>query len=216
LNILSKENATEKNIESISALIKVAGWEKNTKGKSAPRYVDVSSMMDPMKLAESSVSLNLELMKWRMFPDLNLTMLSEMKSLLIGSGTLGCHVARNLMAWGMFNITMIDRSKVSYSNPVRQPLYEYEDCLNGGRDKAQCAAEKLKKIYPLANVTAESLEIPMPGHVVTDSEVENAKKNVERLEALIDEHDVIFLLTDTRESRWLPSVIGAKKQKNNN
>ena len=53
-----------------------------------------------------------------------------------------------LKAWGIFNITFLDRSKVSYSNPVRQPLFEFEDCLKGGRCKAESAAEHLKKIYP--------------------------------------------------------------------
>jgi hypothetical protein len=31
---------------------------------------------------------------------------------------------------------------------------------------------------------------------------ENTKKEFEMLEKLIDDHEVIFLLTDTRESRW--------------
>ncbi|KAL9643939.1 hypothetical protein ABK040_005408 [Willaertia magna] len=191
--------------------ISVVGWEKNAKGKLGPRFANVGSMMDPIKLAESSVTLNLQLMKWRMFPSLNLELLSQTKCLLIGSGTLGCHVARNLMAWGIFNITFVDRTKVSFSNPVRQPLYEYEDCLNGGRNKAECAAEHLKKIYPKVNANHVALDIPMPGHFVTNRE--NVKSNVEKLEDLIDKHDVVFLLTDTRESRWLPSLIAIKKKK---
>jgi ubiquitin-like modifier-activating enzyme ATG7 len=45
----------------------------------------------------------------------------------------------------------VDYGNVSYSNPVRQSLYEYEDCLNGGVAKAIAAAEKLKKIFPETN-----------------------------------------------------------------
>lgn len=43
--------------------------------------------------------------------------------------------------------------------------------------------------------------------------VESVLKDVERLETLIEEHDVVFLLMDTRESRWLPTLIAAEKQK---
>lgn len=48
----------------------------------------------------------------------------------------------------MRNITFVDSAKVSYSNPVRQPLFDFEDCLDGGKPKAQCAADRLKKIFP--------------------------------------------------------------------
>ena len=39
------------------------------------------------------------------------------------------------------------------------------------------------------------------------------RKDVEILEQLVDEHDVVFLLMDTRESRWLPTVVAASKGK---
>ncbi|RZK61081.1 MAG: hypothetical protein EOO85_33865, partial [Pedobacter sp.] len=55
-------------------------------------------------------------------------------------GTLGCAVARTLLGWGVRHITFLDSSRVSYSNPVRQSLYEFEDCLNGGAPKATAAA----------------------------------------------------------------------------
>ena len=43
--------------------------------------------------------------------------------------------------------------------------------------------------------------------------LEDTRASVARLEALIDNHDVIFLLMDTRESRWLPTVMAASKRK---
>lgn len=59
------------------------------------------------------------------------------------------------------------------------------------------------------------MSIPMPGHPVNFSEVtmEQARKDVAHLERLIDAHDIIFLLMDTRESRWLPAVVAASKRK---
>lgn len=53
----------------------------------------------------------------------------------------------------------------------------------------------------------------MPGHIVADHERETVQNNVTNLEKLIDEHDAVFLLTDTRESRWLPSLIALAKNK---
>lgn len=49
----------------------------------------------------------------------------------------------------------------------------------------------------------------MPGHAVgnNDEAKEEVFENLSRLEALVQEHDVIFLLTDSRESRWLPTVL---------
>ena len=55
----------------------------------------------------------------------------------IGSGTLGCNVARALLGWGVRRVTFLDNGAVSFSNPVRQSLFAFEDCLDGGRHKAR-------------------------------------------------------------------------------
>ncbi|XP_038628250.1 ubiquitin-like modifier-activating enzyme ATG7 isoform X1 [Tachyglossus aculeatus] len=194
---------------------KAVGWEKNQKGSMGPRMVNLSECMDPKRLAESSVDLNLKLMCWRLVPTLDLDKVVSVKCLLLGAGTLGCTVARTLMGWGVRHITFVDNAKISYSNPVRQPLYEFEDCLGGGKPKALAAANRLQKIFPGVNARGFNMSIPMPGHPVNFSNVtvEQARKDVEQLERLIEGHDVIFLLMDTRESRWLPAVIAASKRK---
>ncbi|XP_072929053.1 ubiquitin-like modifier-activating enzyme ATG7 [Hemitrygon akajei] len=194
---------------------KCVGWEKNPKGSLGPRMVNLSECMDPKRLAESSVDLNLKLMRWRLVPSLDLESVVNTRCLLLGAGTLGCNVARTLMSWGVRQITFVDNAKVSYSNPVRQSLYEFEDCLEGGKPKALAAVEKLQKIFPGVKVEGYILSIPMPGHPVNFSEVtmQQAQNDVEQLEKLISSHDVIFLLMDTRESRWLPTVIAASQRK---
>ena len=142
------------------------GWEKNPQGKLGPRLADLAPMMDPTRLAAQAVDLNLKLMRWRILPSLELDKVSSTRCLLLGAGTLGCYVARALMVytlslfsfvlpdlflqqgWGVRTITFVDSARVSFSNPVRQPLFEFEDCLDGGKHKAECAAASLKRIFP--------------------------------------------------------------------
>jgi ubiquitin-like modifier-activating enzyme ATG7 len=57
------------------------------------------------------------------------------------------------------------------------------------------------------------MSIPMPGHPVPQASLEQTKQDVATLERLFDEHDTVFLLMDSRESRWLPTVLGAAKGK---
>ncbi|KAJ0175077.1 hypothetical protein K1T71_009218 [Dendrolimus kikuchii] len=183
------------------------GWERNDKGNFGPKLANMSASMDPVILADSSSDLNVKLMKWRLVPDLDVEVMKHTKCLLLGAGTLGCHVARDLLAWGFRNITFIDNGKVSYSNPTRQVLFNYQDCLSGGRNKAQAAAENLKLILPTVNSKGIVAHIPMPGHPLGESLIDETIANIKILTEAIADHDVIFLLLDTREARWLPTLI---------
>ena len=53
--------------------------------------------MEQNRLASQAVDLNLKLIKWRIAPGLNLEKIKDTKCLLLGAGTLGSYVARNLM-----------------------------------------------------------------------------------------------------------------------
>ncbi|XP_054712577.1 LOW QUALITY PROTEIN: ubiquitin-like modifier-activating enzyme ATG7 [Uloborus diversus] len=188
------------------------GWEKN-QGNLSPKMVDMSASMDPAKLADSSVDLNLKLMRWRLIPELHLEVIKATKCLLFGAGTLGCNVARCLLGWGVRKITFVDNATVSFSNPVRQTLFTFEDSLHGGKHKAIAASEALKRIFPGVDTEGVVMNVPMPGHAVVKKAVKEIQADVSRIEELIESHDVIFLLMDTRESRWLPTLIGAAKEK---
>lgn len=100
----------------------------------------------------------------------------------------------------------MDKGTVSFSNPVRQPLFTFTDCLNGGAPKATRASQALTEIYPGVETEGHSISVPMAGHPIMDDSATHA--DFEKLKSLIDEHDAIFLLMDTRESRWLPTVMG--------
>ena len=95
---------------------------------------------------------------------------------------------------------------MSFSNPVRQPLFNFKDCLEGGAKKAIRASESLKEIYPGVDASGFAISVPMAGHPIMDEA--STRSDYEALERLVAEHDAVFLLMDTRESRWLPTVMG--------
>lgn len=87
-------------------------------------------------------------------------------------------MARTLMGWGIKNLSLLDSGRVSFSNPVRQSLYEFEDCLEGGKGKAECASEHLTKIFPSMNPESYDFAIPMPGHPPRDNEEATRQEQV--------------------------------------
>ncbi len=57
----------------------LVSWERNERGAHGPRVVNLSSQMDPRKVMESSVDLNLKLMRWRLLPNLDLDRIANTK-----------------------------------------------------------------------------------------------------------------------------------------
>ncbi|GHP06665.1 ThiF protein [Pycnococcus provasolii] len=190
-------------------------WELNSRGVAAPRTAKLASAFDPHALADQAVELNLKLMRWRANPKLDVDAMRHQKCLLVGAGTLGCAVARTLLGWGVKHITLVDNGTVSYSNPARQCLYEFADASaeGGPRPKAVAAAESLRRIHPSCVANGEVLNIPCPGHPIPPSDVASAEEAYSRLSALVESHDAVFLLTDSRESRWLPTILCARHGK---
>lgn len=93
LGSVSLESASAYEVQKPTAV----GWEKNTAGKLGPKLADLGALMDPKRLADQAVDLNLKLMKWRIMPALDLEKIKRTKCLLLGAGTLGCYVSRSLM-----------------------------------------------------------------------------------------------------------------------
>lgn len=177
---------------------KIIGWEK-------PKTCDLSSLLDISKIVSQANNLNLKLMKWKMWEELDTNKISNTRCLLLGAGTLGCSIARLLLGWGFTNLTFVDNGVVSYSNPNRQSLYDVDDCANR-KFKAITIVEKLLKINPsLTNCSGHVCNIPCPDHIILDEKQSSEDFNM--LEKLVADNNVIFTLTDDRESRWLPVVL---------
>lgn len=183
--------------------LKVSGWRKKK-----PELIDLSSMINPVARADADSRFNLDLMKWRVLPTLELKRIAACKALLLGSGTLGCNVARNLLMWGVRHITLVDRGRVAFSNLARQSLFSFEDAKEK-RYKTEAASAALQNIIPSVVAEPITMTIHMPGHRIDVEKTEEVLTEINTLVRLIKESDVVFLLTDSREARWIPTLVAA-------
>jgi len=108
----------------------------------------------------------------------------------------------------------VDYGRVAYSNPVRQCLFTFEDSQERAL-KAPTAAKRLQEVFPGVETEGHHLAIPMPGHSPGSSEeaVRETVASMRRLEELVEQHDAVFLLMDSREARWLPAVVAGAQNK---
>ncbi|SOV15734.1 autophagy-related protein 7, putative [Plasmodium sp. gorilla clade G2] len=197
----------------------LCGWkyfeEKKKQKKSIICIINLNDFINKDTIQRISLELNIKLIKWKILKDLKFENIKKLKILIIGLGTLGCMVARNCVSWGIQNYTFIDNSRVSFSNISRQYLYTLEDAEKYGKiGEYKCVAAKknLLKICPDLNIRTKVMDIPMPGHLNYLNE--NLEDTINELDDLIHNHDVVFLLTDSKESRYFPCLMIAEKQYN--
>ncbi len=110
--------------------------------------------------------------------------LSAAKVLVVGAGALGNEVIKNLALLGVGATYLIDLDDVEPSNLSRSVLFRVED---GGRPKAEVAAQRAKEINPEISVRA------IHGDVITDLGL-----------GLFADVDVVIGCLDNREARlWV-------------
>src|SRR3954454_2230549 len=85
--------------------------------------------------------------------------LAAARVLVVGAGALGNEVVKNLALLGVGTTYLIDLDNVEPSNLSRSVLFR---TIDGGRSKAEVAAERAREINP------ECTFVPVHGDVITD------------------------------------------------
>ncbi|XP_051224915.1 ubiquitin-like modifier-activating enzyme atg7 [Lolium perenne] len=186
----------------------VIGWEGETPGDGRKEMKVNSISLELMKKEsqeEQQQLMHLKLMGWRHFP-VDLDKLGSTRCLVLGAGTLGCEVSRLLMTWGVRKLTVVDGGCVAMPDLVKQSLYVEKDC---GVPRATAIVPHLKERCPAVEVEGIRMEIPVPGNPVSPSVLDDCRL----LQTLVAKSNVVFLLTDTWESRWLPTLLCANENK---
>uniref|UniRef100_A0A453BZ75 THIF-type NAD/FAD binding fold domain-containing protein n=1 Tax=Aegilops tauschii subsp. strangulata TaxID=200361 RepID=A0A453BZ75_AEGTS len=190
----------------------IIGWEGEKAGdrkkEKILKPIDLDSL-NPASQDEEKQVMHLKLMGWR-HPSLVLNKLRSARCLVLGAGALGCEVSRLLMTWGVRKLTVVDGGCVAIPDIVKQSLYVDNDC---GVPRATAIVPHLKERCPAVEVEGIQMEIPVPGNPVSKTKMSSVLDNCKRLQALVASSDVVFLLTDTWESRWFPTLLCANENK---
>ena len=96
-------------------------------------------------MVDHPITFPLAVLRKVYYSEVALERIASARVLLVGAGTLGCHLARSLLGWGFRDFVFVDHGTVSLTNPLRQPLYTHEDV---GAPKAAAAAARLAALCP--------------------------------------------------------------------
>lgn len=108
--------------------------------------------------------------------------LAAARVLVVGAGGLGAPVLTYLAGAGLGRVTIVDHDVVDTSNLARQTLFSAADV---GRQKAVCAAERVRGVDPVVEVVALA-ERFRPEHVAGHDVVVDAADSVEVTRAVSD------------------------------
>lgn len=124
----------------------------------APSLEPFVSIEEFRKIVEYDTTIQIELCKRFNF---NKGELANKHILMVGAGTLGNEVAKNLIFSGVANLTIVDLDKYEIWNLPRSPMVSEKDV---GRPKAIALAERMAERSPFsATVTGIDADITMLG-----------------------------------------------------
>ncbi|KJP90155.1 hypothetical protein AK88_00003 [Plasmodium fragile] len=195
------------------------GWKRRAavNGDSTIHKVNLRNFVNRDVVQRIALEQHVKLIKWTLLKNLKEEKITTLKVLILGMGTVGCNIARTCVTWGIKHLTLVDNSVVKHSNVGRQSLYTTDDIEDENKvptHKVVAAKKRLLKIAPDLNIQARLFDIPMPGHsiYVSNERIRKTKEAITDLNNLISNHDVVFLATDSKESRYFPSLLIAEKQ----
>ena len=129
--------------------------------------------------------------------------MSDAKCLLVGTGTLECNIGCGLLGWSINSITLIDSGVVRFSHTVKQCPYTYEGAKTWTKEKTGAAVERLREIDP--NIVAAGYDLH---HPIGETVRARTEQDLDKFVEVVQSHDVVFMLTDSKESRWLSTLLG--------